>query len=120
MDQNNNNQNNNNNNDYQNNQQNNGPMSMPPMQNQRMNAPMPPAKTNTMAILSLFFAFIFAPLGIAFGAIGLSQIKKTGEDGKGLAVAGLITSSIFTLLAIIYIVFAIIVLIVAANEPSYY
>ncbi len=111
---------NNNNNQNNNNQQNNGPMSMPPMQNQQMNAPMASARTNTMAILSLVFAFILSPLGIVFGAIGLNQIKKTGEEGKGLAIAGLITSSIFTLLGIIYIVFVIIALIAVSNDPSYY
>lgn len=104
------------NNNNQNDQQNNGPMGMPPMQNQQMNSPMAPARTNTMAILSLVFAFILAPLGVVFGAIALNQIKKTGEEGKGLAVAGLVTSSIFTLLGIIYIVFVIIAIIAAGNS----
>ncbi len=104
------------NNNNQNDQQNNGPMGMPPMQNQQMNAPRAPARTNTMSILSLVFAFILAPLGVVFGAIALNQIKKTGEEGKGLAVAGLVTSSIFTLLGIIYIVFVIIAIIATGNS----
>lgn len=102
------------------NHQNNGPMSMPPVPSQPMPSHSAPATTNVMAILSLVFAFVFTPLGIIFGAIGLNQIKKTGEEGKGLAIAGLITSSIFTLFWIIYIVFVIIVFIAAANEPNYY
>ena len=52
--------------------------------------------TNTMAILSLVFAFVFAPLGIVFGHIAKSQIRSSGEGGDGLALAGLITSYIFT------------------------
>ena len=41
-------------------------------------------------------AFLFAPLGIVFGHISLSQIKKTGEEGRGLAVAGLVISYLIT------------------------
>ena len=51
-----------------------------------------PQATNSMAIVSLVCAFLFAPLGIVFGHISLSQIKKTGEEGRGLAVAGLVIS----------------------------
>ena len=47
-------------------------------------------KYNVFAILSLVFAFVFFPLGVVFGFVALSQIKKTGEKGKGLAIAGII------------------------------
>ena len=53
-------------------------------------------------------AFVFAPLGIAFGHISLSQIKKSGEGGRGLAVAGLIISYLFTAFMILVIVWAVI------------
>ncbi|MDT5037480.1 MAG: hypothetical protein QOE03_2665 [Micromonosporaceae bacterium] len=46
--------------------------------------------TNTMAILSLVFAFVFWPLAILFGHIGKRQITRTGEGGGGLATAGLV------------------------------
>jgi hypothetical protein len=71
--------------------------------------PYPPAAppTNTMAILALIFAFVFAPLGIVFGLIGRSQIRRTGEGGDGLALAGLIIGSAFTLLFVAYIVFVV-------------
>jgi peptidyl-prolyl cis-trans isomerase B (cyclophilin B) len=49
-----------------------------------------------MAIASLICAFVFAPLGIIFGHISLSQIKRTGEEGHGLAVAGLVISYVIT------------------------
>ena len=49
-----------------------------------------------MAIASLICAFVFAPLGIIFGHISLSQIKRTGEEGHGLAVAGLVISYLIT------------------------
>jgi hypothetical protein len=51
-------------------------------------------KTNTMAIMSLVFSFIFNLLGLVFGIIALGQIKKTGESGRGLAIAGIIISAI--------------------------
>lgn len=60
-----------------------------------------PQRTNTMAILGLIFAFVFSPLGILFSALGLSQIKKRREGGRGLAIAGLILSIVFTLLALL-------------------
>jgi peptidyl-prolyl cis-trans isomerase B (cyclophilin B) len=50
-----------------------------------------------MAIASLVCAFLFAPLGIIFGHISLSQIRKTGEDGHGLAIAGLVISYLITI-----------------------
>jgi hypothetical protein len=52
--------------------------------------PPPPRPTNSMAILSLVFAFLFWPLAIIFGHIGKRQIARTGEAGGGLATAGLI------------------------------
>src|SRR3954452_1268874 len=55
-----------------------------------------PRPTNGMAIASLICAFVAAPVGIIFGHISLSQIKRTGEEGHGLAVAGLVISYVIT------------------------
>ena len=66
-----------------------------------------PAKTNTMAILGLVFAFVFSPLGIVFSALGLSQIKQRREGGRGLALAGLILSIVFVLLGVLMLVFVL-------------
>jgi hypothetical protein len=71
-------------------------------------APQP--STNTMAILALVFAFLFAPLGLAFGIVGLKQIKRTGEAGHGLALAGLICGAVFTAIYVVYIVVIIVFL----------
>lgn len=53
----------------------------------------PPARgragVNGLAIASLICAFVFAPLGVLFGHLSLSQLKRSGERGLGLAVAGL-------------------------------
>lgn len=67
-------------------------------------APAPP--TNTMAILSLVFAFLFWPLAIVFGHMARKQIDQTGEGGRGLATAGLAISYVgvafFALLMVIF------------------
>jgi hypothetical protein len=63
--------------------------------------PPAPQRTNVMAILGLVFAFVFSPLGIVFSAIGLSQTKKRGEGGRGLAIAGLILSILFMVIGLL-------------------
>ena len=57
--------------------------------------PRPPtapvgAKTNTLAIVSLVLAFFVSLGAVICGHIALSQIKRTGENGRGLAIAGLV------------------------------
>lgn len=59
--------------------------------------------TNTMAILALVFAFVFAPLGIVFGVVAKKQIRSSGEGGAGLATAGLVLGIIFTVLSLFYV-----------------
>ncbi|WP_348788538.1 DUF4190 domain-containing protein [Leifsonia sp. NPDC080035] len=47
-------------------------------------------RTNTLAIVSLVSAFVVSIVAVITGHIALSQIKRTGETGRGLALAGLI------------------------------
>ncbi|MFC8934238.1 DUF4190 domain-containing protein [Rhodococcus sp. NPDC057135] len=47
-------------------------------------------RTNSLAIAALVCGFVFAPLAIVFGHISLGQIRRTGEQGHGLAVLGLV------------------------------
>jgi uncharacterized protein DUF4190 len=58
------------------------------------------ATTNTMAILSLVFAFVFSPAAIVLGHMAKKQIRQTGEQGEGLATAGLWLGYIFTGLSV--------------------
>ena len=62
----------------------------------------PVATTNTMAILALVFAFIFAPAAIIMGHVAKKQIRRTGEQGEGLATAGLWLGYIFTGLSLAF------------------
>jgi peptidyl-prolyl cis-trans isomerase B (cyclophilin B) len=78
-----------------------------------------PQPTNTMAIVSLVCAFVFAPAGIVFGHISLSQIKRTGEEGRGLAIAGLVISYVFTVLAVLAIVVMIVFMALAVQMTTW-
>jgi len=62
---------------------------------------------NPLAILSFIFAVIFFPIGLILGVIAIIKIKKTGEKGKGLAIAGIIISIILPLLSFILTLFLI-------------
>ena len=75
-----------------------------------------PGHTNSAAIISLITAII-APIGhciavggfalivtsLATGHMALSQIKRTGEDGRGLALAGLIISYVHLVGAVLVV-----------------
>ncbi len=74
------------------------------MAQQQYGTPAVQQGTNTMAILALVFAFVFAPLGIVFGVIGRKQIRETGQSGSGLATAGLVLGIIFTVLSVVWLV----------------
>ncbi|MBI2666324.1 DUF4190 and DUF4352 domain-containing protein [Candidatus Woesearchaeota archaeon] len=73
--------------------------------------------TNTYAILSLVFAFVFFPLGFVFGLMALSQIKKTHEQGKGLAIAGIVLS-LLPAIIIFLILLGLFAVINSATEKS--
>jgi peptidyl-prolyl cis-trans isomerase B (cyclophilin B) len=75
-----------------------------------------PRPTNALAIVSLVCAFLFAPLGILFGHISLSQIKKTGEEGRGLAIAGLVISYLITVLTIVVVVLSVLFVVQVARD----
>ncbi|TIH38975.1 DUF4190 domain-containing protein [Subtercola vilae] len=67
------------------------PPPVPPYQANQYAAPAPSNdKYNVLAIVSLVTAFFVSLAAVITGHIALSQIKKTGEKGRGLALAGLI------------------------------
>jgi Domain of unknown function (DUF4190) len=75
--------------------------------------------TNTMAILSLVFAFVFAPAAIVFGHVAKRQIGRTGEQGDGLATAGLILGYLFTGLAVLLYGFIALVMLAGGLGSSH-
>jgi peptidyl-prolyl cis-trans isomerase B (cyclophilin B) len=76
----------------------------------------PPRPTNALAIVSLVCAFLFAPLGIIFGHMSLAQIRKTGEEGRGLAIAGLVISYLITVFTVVVVVLSVLFFVQVANE----
>jgi hypothetical protein len=77
----------------------------------RTAAVTPVARTNGFAIASLACGlgqFMFGPLttipAIVFGHMARGQIRRTGEQGAGLALAGLILGWATVILAIVLIV----------------
>lgn len=58
-------------------------------------------KTNTLAIVSLILAFFIPLVGAILGHVAMGQIKKTGEQGRGIALAGVILGWVFTALSIL-------------------
>jgi hypothetical protein len=54
-------------------------------------------RPNTLAILSLVFAFCSPLAGLVLGIIARKQIAESGERGDGLAIAGIIVGALCTL-----------------------
>jgi len=74
-------------------------------------------KTNVLAIVSLVISILgFNIIAIILGAIALNQIKKTGENGRGLALAGVIIGAISLVIGIIIVIAS--VAIIAANPNT--
>ncbi|MET9665696.1 DUF4190 domain-containing protein [Streptomyces sp. NPDC006475] len=67
--------------------------------------PVPPAvqPVNGLSIASLVLGLVccLPPLGMVFGFIALVQIRKKGERGKGMAIAGTSLSAVSTLLLVV-------------------
>jgi hypothetical protein len=77
----------------------------------------PVAATNGLAIASLacgLAQFVFGPLttipAIVFGHVAMHQIKRTGERGAGLALAGLILGWATVILGVIILLIAFMVM----------
>ncbi|RUQ98930.1 DUF4190 domain-containing protein [Labedella endophytica] len=83
-------------------------------------SPYPPARpTNTLAIITIIAAFVFPIVGIVTGHIALGQLKTSGEQGEGLAKAGLIISYVYSAIVIVVLLISIVLplIMVAAFVP---
>lgn len=65
-------------------------------------------RTNVLAIVGLILAIFFPLIGAILGHVALSQIKKTGEEGRGLALAAVIVGWTLTGLAVVGVIVAFI------------
>ncbi len=62
-----------------------------------------PQKTNALAVIGLVSAFFVPLIGLVLSTVGLTQINKKKEKGKGLAIAGIVTAVIVGFLQIVTI-----------------
>jgi Domain of unknown function (DUF4190) len=82
------------------------------------------ARTNGLAIASLVCSLgglvtcISAPVGIVLGHIARRQIRETGEDGAGLATAGLVIGYVFSGLGLLVLGFYLVLAVVFATGQS--
>lgn len=67
-------------------------------------APAPQEKWNVLAIVGFIVAFFVSIVGAVLGFIALSQIKKTGEKGRGLAIAAIIIGLVWFVINILMII----------------
>jgi eukaryotic-like serine/threonine-protein kinase len=63
-------------------------------------------ETNTLATLSVVFAFVFAPAGVILGHLALSQIHETEERGRDRALVGVTLSYVFITTVVVALVVA--------------
>ncbi|MDP4962462.1 MAG: DUF4190 domain-containing protein, partial [Mycobacterium sp.] len=72
----------------------------------------PPTGTNSMAVFSLVASVvgllcgIGSIIGIGLGAIAINQIKKTGQGGYGLAVAGIVVGVASLVISVVWMTYA--------------
>jgi hypothetical protein len=85
---------------------------------------MPPRQTNGLAVASLvcgvgqvFFWFLAAIPAVVLGHMARRQIRQTGEDGAGLALAGLILGWIGIAATVVFVL-GIVALAVAFSSPA--
>ncbi|QTX05363.1 DUF4190 domain-containing protein [Agromyces archimandritae] len=70
----------------------------------------PPARTtNAWAVASIILVWFGAIFGLIAGYIALSQIKRTGEGGRGLALAAVIIGWIVVAAIVLWVIFAVII-----------
>lgn len=80
----------------------------------------PNPKWNVLSIITLVSAVIgFSLISIVLGIISLNQIKKTGEQGKILAIIGIIIGALYTLLYIVLIIITIAAINAGLSYESY-
>lgn len=90
----------------------------PPAYGQPYGQPTGPDKYNVLAIVSFVSSFFISLVAVITGHIALSQIGKTGEKGRGLAIAGLVLGYLGILTGIIILVVLIPLMIGIANNPD--
>ena len=97
------------------------PPQQPPQQQPQYGAYQPAQPGwNVMAIVGFILAFFISVVGVILGFVALSQIKRTGEQGRGLAIAAIIIGFVEIAIGIIVFIFVAIGLGIAASQYQNY
>ena len=79
-----------------------------------------PPRTNTLAVVGFILSLLgFNVISLILCHIALGQIKRTGESGKGLALAGVIISWIAIGFALLMLVLWIVIVLIAVGSGTY-
>ena len=79
-----------------------------------------PEKFNVLAIVSFVSSFFIGLVAVITGHIALGQIKKTGEKGRGFAIAGLIIGYVAILVFVVVVVVVVILIALPIALPILY
>lgn len=89
--------------------------------------PPPVQKPQTNAILALVLSCVgiatcgvTAIVGVIFGHIAMARIKRGEEDGRGMALAGVIVGYVVIAGYLLYLAIIVIAIIAAAKQGSTY
>ena len=90
----------------------------PPGYGQPGHPPFPshPRPTNSTAVAALVCALTVAPVGLGLGIAARRQIRRTGEQGDGLALAAVIVGGIVTGLYVLMLTLLVIGWVVLARS----
>ncbi|MEC0235017.1 DUF4190 domain-containing protein [Paenibacillus kribbensis] len=85
---------------------------------------VPPTNSKAVAsmvlgILSIvipYLGLIIGIVGIILSSLSLKEINRHGEQGRGMAIAGLVCSIIGTLIYALIIIFLVVVFVIAASS----
>ena len=61
------------------------PASEPDLSQTTQSAPVPPARWNILAVISMILALTASPLTVVFGYLAVGQIRRAGQRGEAVA-----------------------------------
>ncbi|RFA17617.1 DUF4190 domain-containing protein [Subtercola boreus] len=75
-----------------------------------------PAPMNVLSVVGFVLSLVgFNVIAIILGAVGLSQIKRTGQRGRGFAIAAIVIGLVSIMIGVIIIIIAVIA--AGTNNP---
>jgi hypothetical protein len=76
-------------------------------------------RTNTLAIVAFVLSFFVSIAAVICGHIALGQIKRTGEAGRGFAIAALIIGYVGIFFGIIWLIVVIVGVAAGVSSGSF-